>query len=211
MVPMTRISLLSLISSRLGYTGFPASGGTLFCHQPLRGQYSYLGRVYEPASADGVQRWADSAGHPGSPYLSFLEQAANGLSFANIALFGIVAIIDRTVGAHAGQPISLDYGNLAERPAQMERADLVIGSVVGWSSEGRYIMKSDGTVRLTHAFDADDVADEWASLTAMLEAEISRVAEAHDANGRCLSSATGLMHPAGRRWETSTEPGAALH
>lgn len=208
---MTRTALLALISFRLGHTGFPTTGGALFCHQPQYGQFSYLGRVYEPASADIVQQWADGADHTGSPYLSFLEQAANGLSIANINLFGIVPTIDRTVGAHAGQPISLDYGNLVERPARLGRADTVIGSVVGWSSKGRYIMKSDGTVRLTHADDADDVADEWASLTAMLEAELTRVAEAHDADGTCLLSATRLMHPAGRRWETKTEPGTTLH
>jgi hypothetical protein len=208
---MTRAALLALISARLGHVSLPTSGGTLFCHQPHIGKFSYVGRVYDPASAESIQRWGGSVRHTDSPYLSFLEQAANGLSIANIALFGIVATIDRTVSGHAGQPISLDYGNLVERPAHLQCSDLVVGSVVGWSSQGRYIMRPDGSVRLIHAHNADDVADEWASLPAMLESEITRIAEAHDEKGTCLSTATALMHPAGRRWETSIEPGTALH
>lgn len=208
---MIKGDLLALIAASLSHRPEAVAGGFLFCHTPHVGKFAYLGRVYDPVSLELARAWSANANNPENPYLSFLTQVANGLRIANISLHGLIEQIDRSVGPGAGQPISLDYGNLVGRPANLDDTDMVIGGMVGWSSKGAYVMDHKGAVRLVNDSNGGDVADEWPSLEAMLRAELSRLAELHDPEGRTLSTSTDLMHPNGRRWETEIEPGRLRH
>lgn len=206
---MTRDELLALIADAFRQEPQLAAGGILFCHTPNVAEFAYLARVYDPASPDPVSAWLTAHGFE-SPYLSFLTEVANGLSVANVSLFGVIEQIDRS-GRGVGQPISLDYGNVVERPAGLSNTDIVIGSVVGWSSRGAYVMSREGAVRLTHYGDGADVADRWPNLDSMLRSEFTRVARLYDPQGREIGTSTDLMHPNGRHWETEIEPGSTRH
>ena len=208
---MTTDDLLALIAASLLHQPQSVAGGYLFCHTPHVGQYAYLGRVYDPVATEQARAWFAEADNPANPYLSFVTGVANGLHIANISLYGVIGQIDRSVGPGVGQPISLDYGNLFERPANLGDTDLVIGAIVGWSSSGAYVMDHDGAVRLVHSLNGDDVADEWPDLEAMLRAELTRLAKLHDPGGHQLSTYTDMMHPNGRHWETEVEPGSLRH
>jgi hypothetical protein len=208
---MTEDDLLALIATSLSHRPQPVAGGFLFCHTPHVAEFAYLGRVYDPVSTERARAWFIEAHDPGNPYRSFVTEVANGLRIANISLYGVIEQIDRSVGPAIGQPISLDHGNLIERPANLPDTDMVIGGIVGWSSRGAYVMGRDGAVRLVHYANGNDVADEWPTLEAMLRAELTRLAELHDPEGRELSTSTDLMHPNGRRWETEIEPGSVGH
>lgn len=208
---MNRDDLLNLVSQTLRHEPQPATGGHLFCHVPHVSDFAYLCRVYDPISLSVATQWFNDLDARPNAYFTFLTKAANGLRLMNISLRGVIGTFDRSVGPHAGQPISLDYGNRFERPPGLAATDLVIGGLTGWSSKGYYVMSANGTVRLVSAIDGEDVADQWPSLEAMLRAEIQRVAGLHDSSGRLLGSHTALMHPNGRRWETETEPGISLH
>lgn len=118
--------------------------------------------------------------------------------------------IDRS-GAGAGQAVSLDYGNVVERPASVAQTDMVIGGIVGWSSRGSYVMDREGSVRLSHHQNGADVAASWPDLDSMLRSEFTRVARLFDPEGRELGTSTDLMHPNARRWETETEPRSTRH
>jgi hypothetical protein len=210
-VAVTKDDLLALLASSLSHSPERTEGGYLFCHTPHVGEFAYLGRVYDPAGAELVRTWFDGAARAAHPYRRFVTEVANGLRVANINLNGVIGIIDRSVGPNVGQPISLDYGNAFGRPARPDDSDMVIGGMVGWSAEGEFIMDRKGAVRLVHPLNGDDVADQWPSLEAMLGAQLGRLGELFDAEGRVLTTHTDLMHPNGRRWETSVEPGSARH
>ena len=208
---MTTADLLALIATSFSHRPQPVAGGVLFCHTPHVGELAYLGRVYDPVSTERARAWSARAHNQRNPYVSFVTAVANGLRIANIDLYGVIEQIDRSIGPGIGQPISLDYGNLVERPANLHDTDMVIGAIVGWSSRGAYVMTHEGAVRLVHYSNGGDVADEWPNLEAMLRAELTRVAELHDPEGRELCPSADLMHPNGRRWETKSEPGSVRH
>ena len=208
---MTSSDIVALIASVTGHPPLETSGGYLLCATPHAGEFSYLGRIYHPVSLKLTTEWAERQQIGKHPYLTFLTEAANGLRFANISLYGVIEYIDRSVGLHVGQPISLDYGNVFDRPAGLGPDHIVIGSAVGWSSKGDYVMDQTGAVSLVNCLDACDIAAGWPNLSAMLIAEIGRVSELHDVDGQELVSATELMHPAGRRWEIEEEPLSSLH
>ena len=208
---MTKDDLLTLFAANLSCPPQPAAGGHLYCHAPHAGKFAYLGRVYDPVSSMRAVDWFAEAGHPGHPYFSFVTEVANGLRVASISLYGVIGQIDRSVGPGVGQPISLDYGNLLERPMNLGDTDMIIGGIVGWSSRGNFVMDQKGAVRLVHFLNGDDVADEWSSLEGMLRAELPRLASQHDAEGRLLTTNADLMHPNGRRWETEMEPANTRH
>lgn len=208
---MTRDDLLALITTSFSHRPQRVADGFLFCHTPQVAEFAYLGRVYDPVSSKSARAWATRARNQENPYLSFLTEVANGVRIANISLYGVIEQIDRSVGPGVGQPISLDYGNVVERPANLDDSDMVIGGIVGWSSRGAYVIGHEGAVRLVHYSNGGDVADEWPNLNAMLGAELTRIAELHDRDGRKLTTSTDLMHPHGRRWETEIEPGSARH
>lgn len=204
---MTTEDLLDLIATCVSHQPQPAPGGFLVCHMPLVGEFAHFGRVYDPVSGERARAWAGKAHLQRNPYLSFVTDVANGLHIANISLYGVIEMVDRSLGADVGQPISLDYGNVVERPANLEDTDMVIGGMVGWSARGAYVMDCQGSIRLVHHADGADVADEWYNLEAMLTVELTRIAALHDADGRERTSYTDLMHPNGRRWETEVETG----
>lgn len=206
---MKREDLLALVADAFHQEAQLTCGGVLFCHTPHVGVFAYLARIYDAAPPGQVAAWA-RAHKRSNPYLSFLTDVANGLRVANVDLFGVIEQIDR-LSLGAGQAVSLDYGNVVERPASLDETDMVIGGIVGWSSRGSYVMDQEGAVRLTHHQDGADVADQWPDLPSMLRAELTRIARLHDGEGRELGASTDLMHPNGRRWETKVEPGSTQH
>ena len=201
---MTLSDIVALIASVTGHRAMEAPGGYLVCATPHVGEFSYLGRIYDPVPMLASE-WAKLQQFGKHPYLTFLTEAANGLRYANISLYGVVAQIDRSIGPHVGHPISLDYGNVFGRPSGLSADSMVIGGIVGWSSKGHYVMDQTGAVSLVNCLDADDIVTDWPNLRAMLISEIGRVTELHDVNGQELVSATELMHPAGRVWETEDD------
>ncbi len=207
---MTRDDLLELVTTSFSQRAEATQGGFLICHTPRIGDLAYLGRVFDPIPAARVRDWSGRTPRSGNPYFSFVTEVANGLRIANLDLFGVVEQLDRSVEG-IGQPISLYYGNLVARPANLDDSDMVIGGMVGWSSRGAFVMRHDGSVCLVHSADGSDVADEWPDLEHMLQAELGRLGALHDADGYELSSATELMHANGRRWETEIEPGSTTH
>ena len=208
---MTSDDLITLVAESLSHPPITVAGGCLFCHTPHVGEHAYLGRIYDPAPVELARGWFAETGNPAHPYFAFVTEVANGLRIANVSLHGVIGQVDRSVGPGIGQPISLDYGNLIERPPNLGATDMVVGGIVGWSSSGDYVMDRDGAVRLVHSQDGNDVADEWPDLKAMLRAELKRLAPLHDAHGHQLATATDMMHPNGRRWETEVEPGSVRH
>ena len=170
-----------------------------------------MARLYDPLDAVGLNGWLSEVNRPCNDYTRFLETGANGLRFVALNLYGIIRSMDRSVGPDAGQPISIDYGNLVERPAGMTEDQMVIGGTVGWSSRGAYIIDGRERVRLTHHADAHDVAAEWNCLEVMLKAETARISSLLSRTGEPLSTYTALMHPDGRRWETEVEPLTTVH
>lgn len=147
----------------------------------------------------------DAIGRPVGRYGNFLLGVGNGARLFNLSLFGFVEQLSREVNG-LGQPISLRYGNEVERPSGLADDELVIGGQVGWSSRGSFVLHASGAVSLVHPEDAADVAARWPTLDAMLSAELDRLSALHDRSGRAIVGSTVLMHPEGRRWETSAEP-----
>src|SRR6187549_1174059 len=122
---MTSDDLLALLATSLSVRPQRVRGGFLFRHTPHVGEFAYLSRLYDPVSDAFARAWLAETDHPGNPYRAFVTEIANGLRFANISLHGVIGRIDRSVGHGIGQPISLDFGNLIERPVNLDETDMV--------------------------------------------------------------------------------------
>lgn len=180
-------------------------GGVRLGHTPFVAPLAYLHRVYPPLASVELTELEDAIGRPVGRYGNFLLGVGNGARLFNLSLFGFVEQLSREVNG-LGQPISLRYGNEVERPSGLADDELVIGGQVGWSSRGSFVLHASGAVSLVHPEDAADVAARWPTLDAMLSAELDRLSALHDRSGRAIVGSTVLMHPEGRRWETSAEP-----
>lgn len=180
-------------------------GGVLLGPTPFVAPLAYLHRIYPPLAPVELRELAGAIGRPVGRYGDFLRDVGNGARLFNLSLYGFVEQLSREVSG-LGQPISLRYGNVVERPSGLADDELVIGGLVGWSSRGSFVLHASGAVSLVHRENGADVAARWPTLDAMLSAEIDRLLALHDRSGRAIAGSTVLMHPEGRRWETSAEP-----
>lgn len=204
---MTRERLVVLLSSSLDARPELVGGGVLIGHTPDVAPLAYLHRLYPVLSRGDLVGLADSVGRPVPPdYATFLCDAGNGARLFALHLYGYVGQLRRDASDPLGQPVSLSYGNVVERPSGLDDETLAIGGMVGWSARGCLVMTAARAVLLVHPIDGRDVAASWPSLDAMLEDEIARCSALYYRDGRCLVSSTEVMHPGGRKWETSVEP-----
>jgi len=204
---MTREKLVALLSDGLDARPEFIGGGVLLCHIPAIGPLAYLHRVYPILTPEDFDALVSRVGRPvPRGYSDFLHRVGNGARLFKLSLDGFVGQLRRSATDSLGQPISLDYGNVVERPSGLDDDTFAIGGMVGWSSRGCLIMEPSGEVLLVHSVDGQDVAARWPDLDAMLESEIARCSSLYDRAGRRLVSATDPMHPGGRKWETKTEP-----
>ena len=205
---LTRETLLTLMSGALDAKPELVAGGARLAHVPGGGALNYLLTLYPPLKTADIVALELEAGRPVPlAFRSFLTSVGNGLSLYHvISIFGFVRELRRSTTDPIGQPISLRYGNVVERPRGLDEDDFGIGAMVGWSSRGTLVMSKDGAVRLVHPVLGEDVVAQWPDLDTMLKDEIGRLAPLHDRSGRRLATHTDLMHPAGRKWETKSEP-----
>lgn len=204
---MSREKLLALLSNRLEAHPTFIDGGVVLCHTPFVAPQAYLHTIYPvlaPAQFEQVE--GTIARTLPEDYHGFLRLVGNGARLYNLSLYGLVGQLRRDATDPLGQPISLRYGNLVERPLGLQEDAVAIGGMVGWSSRGLLIMQPGGEVLLIHPLDSNDVAARWPDLDGMLHDEIARLSGLYDSKGRLTASVTETMHPAGRRWETSAEP-----
>ncbi len=206
---MTRIQLLALLSNGLTAPTY-VGGGVILCHTPSVAPLAYLHRIYPVLLPEQIAQLEVEIGQaPPRDYRAFLTSVGNGASLYNLSLYGFVHGLVRDAADPLGQPISLRYGNIIERPHGLHEDAIAIGGMVGWSSRGLLVMEPGGEVLLVHPHDGSDVAVRWPDLDGMLQDEMARLSSLHDPQGRLTSTFTAMMHPAGRKWETSAEP--SLH
>jgi len=204
---MTREKLLALLSTGLDARPTCFGDGVVLCHTPFVAPLAYLHRIYPVLSPGELASLQSNLGRkiPVS-YSDFLCSVGNGANLYELSLYGFVSQARRSASDPLGQAHSLRYGNVIERPEGIKEDTFAIGGIVGWSSRGTLVMEPGGGVLLVHAYDGRDIAARWSCLDAMLEEEIARLSPLYDRTGRLLASATEVMHPAGRKWETSVEP-----
>jgi|SRR3984957_384116 hypothetical protein len=206
-VLMTREKLVALLCSGLDAGPEFIGGGVLLCHTPAIAPLAYLHRIYPVLTPEDFDALESHVGRPVPPdYSDFLHRVGNGARLFELSLHGFVGQLRRVATDPLGQPVSLRYGNVVERPRGLDDDTFAIGAMVGWSSRGSLIMEPSGEVLLVHPVDGQDVAARWPDLETMLESEISRRSSLYDRAGRRLVSATDAMHPGGRKWETKAEP-----
>jgi hypothetical protein len=204
---MTRDQLLALLLKGIDARPVTLNGGVLLGHKPFEAPMAYLHRIYPCLTTQQLRTIERDLGRkvPKS-YGNFLCSVGNGARLFEISLYGSVGQLRRDLTDPLGQPISLNYGNAIERPDGLDEDTFAIGGMVGWSSSGTLVMEPTGEVLLVHHRDGREIAARWRGLNEMLEEEIARCSPLYDRTGRLLASATETMHPAGRKWETSTEP-----
>lgn len=205
---MTRDELLRLLQTGLDASPEYVGGGLLLCHRRSVAPLAYLHRIYPVLTQQEVSELESRLARPiPADHRAFLQTIGNGARFYSaFGLNGLVRRIDRSMGDGLGQPISLDYGNVNERPRGLDDDTVAIGGMVGWSSRGVLVMDRRGSIALVHPVDGQDVAASWDNLDNMLRSEIARLSPLHDSSGRSLVADTALMHPGGQRWETKPEP-----
>jgi hypothetical protein len=204
---VTRERLLALLTVGLDAKPTFMSGGVLICNMPFVHPLAYLHKIYPVLSSEDLMRLQANVGRVAPMgYRDFLYNVGNGARLFNLNLNGFLAQLRRDASDPLGQPIDLRYGNVHEHPPGLVSGAFAIGAMVGWSSRGTLVMEPSGEVLLVDPADGSDIAARWADLDEMLTTEIARLTALHDRTGRQLSSATELMHPGGRKWETSKEP-----
>ncbi|MCW1919157.1 hypothetical protein NX862_10335 [Rhodobacter sp. KR11] len=130
----------------------------------------------------------EAGGYVPEPYRALLSHM-NGARILGISLLGATGgLLHRSVQG-IGQPISLRYSNVVERPAYIPAGSLGIGAINGPSySQGHLYLASTGEVELYNAA-LDRVGARWASLAIFLAEEIPRRMAFHDDRGHRLAGA----------------------
>ncbi|MBP6014629.1 MAG: hypothetical protein KBA31_20545 [Alphaproteobacteria bacterium] len=179
------------------------SGGVCIGPTPWEGSNAYLHEVYEPltlAEVRGLEvhyRTTLSDGMRGF----FLNANGASLFGSILSISGVVGLIDRKVTGGIRQPISLDYGNVVERPRGLERSDFVFGGIIGDSVVGQLVVATNGGVRLVHPTNGKDVGDGWDTFESFIFGEIDRLSALHSTSGQFLGSPSDRLPPKARRWE----------
>lgn len=130
------------------------------------------------------------------PYKELLRHM-NGAKVLGVSLRGAVGNqVDRS-GEGIGQPISLRYENVDERPSYIPEGHLCIGGINGdYYSSGRLYLTSTGELELyNRRFDL--IGAKWSSLTDFLSDEIPRRLNLYDE--------TGLKRPGGKQLPGDTD------
>lgn len=183
-------------------------GGLQVCHTPAEGSQAYLHWLYPGLSEDRLAATEVAYDRPlPAEYRRFLGWANGASLFAHhLGLNGSHVrgtgrdLLDRS-GAGIGQPVSLDYGNQIEQPANAPRTSWVIGAISGWSGQGYLLINQAGEVRLCAKADADDVAAVWPTLTDLFLSEFERMGAMVDDRGALTVPHEQLLPEAARRWE----------
>lgn len=169
----------------LGYTE-GENGAYLTGHAPHIAPLAYHFWRYAPLDARGLEMAEEECGryiHPA--YKEFLS-CMNGLRLFKMSLHGTIGgAVDRS-SAGIGQPISISYQNVVERPAYIPAGHLGIGAINGaWHSQGHLYLTSTGEVELYNA-ECDLIGAKWPSLGDFLESEVRRQLSLHDAVGHFI-------------------------
>lgn len=185
------------------------SGGLQVCHLPAVAPLAHLHRVYPGLTEERLVETEAAYGKPlPAEYRRFLGWA-NGMTLfdGHLGLDGshvvgtVRSLIDRS-GVGIGMPVSLDYGNVVERPAGLPPAAWAIGVISGSSGQGRLVLNQAGEVRLCSLTDVDDVATVWSSFSEMLFSEFDRMHALTGDQGEPLVEGAEFLPEAARRWET---------
>ncbi|MDA5094707.1 SMI1/KNR4 family protein [Aliiroseovarius sp. KMU-50] len=181
-----------------------ANGAIKTGHVPHVAPFAYLATFYAGLDDKGIElAEAESDRFIPEAYRAFLLQT-NGMRLGELSLHGTTYSSACTSGPGIGQPISLVYQNVYERPEYVPAGHLGIGAVSGQrSSQGLLYLSSTGEVEMYHG-DADLIGARWVSFEDFLQSEVLRQLSLYDAQGKLL---TGVKHLPGKTdgWEALAE------
>lgn len=173
------------LREQLDPLGFVDGDGGAFMtgHEPHQFPHFYLFRKYAGLNEEGIQAAEQECDrHIPEPYKELLRHM-NGANVLGISLHGAIgSLVDRS-GQGIGQPITIRYQNVIERPDYVPQGHLGIGAINGdWYSQGHLYLSSTGEVELYNArFDL--IGARWPSLANFLSDEIPRRLDFHDKAG----------------------------
>lgn len=187
----------------LGYMD-GANGAFKTGHIPDVAPFAYLATFYAGLDGTGIQAAeAECDRFIPDAYRALLRHT-NGLRLGELSLHGTTSQAAYTSGPGIGQPISLVYQNVYERPDYIPNGHLGIGAMNGaWHSQGHLYLASTGEVEMYHR-DANLLGARWASFEEFLLSEIPRQLSLYDAGGRIKSDVKQLPGDT-ETWEAIAE------
>lgn len=158
-------------------------------HVPHIAPMAYLCVWYPGLDGQGLEAAVEEADHHIPSSYRELLTVTNGGRWLGVCLQGAAgALIDRSAQG-IGQPISLRYQNVFERPDYIPAGHLGIGSINGaWYSQGHLYLTSTGEVELYNAR-FDMIGARWGSLAEFLTTEMQRRFTLYDAGGQLIEGA----------------------
>ncbi|MEM0921518.1 MAG: SMI1/KNR4 family protein [Pseudomonadota bacterium] len=169
-------------------------------HVPHIAPFAYLCWRYAGLDENGLREAEHEAGrYIPEPYREMLRHM-NGARLLGVSLSGgTFGSIDRS-GVGIGQPISISYQNVVERPSYIPNGHLGIGGINGaWSSQGHLYLTSTGEVEMYNA-QFDIVGARWPSLAEFLSEEFLRRISLYNDEGHELDKSKRLPGDTGD-WE----------
>jgi hypothetical protein len=163
------------------------NGAYMTGHAPYIAPLAYHLRRYAGLDDEGIRRAeAECDRYIHQDYQAFLRRM-NGVRLFDLSLHGTVgSLIDRS-GVGIGQPISIWYQNVVERPDYIPAGHLGIGAINGaWYSQGHIYLASTGEVELYNAH-CDLIGATWPSISDFLSSEITRQLSLYDAMGHFIA------------------------
>lgn len=168
------------------------NGAYMSGHAPHIAPLAYHLRRYAGLDEEGIrQAEAECDRYIHQDYKDFLRRM-NGVRLFKLSLHGTIgSSVDRS-GAGIGQPISIWYQNVVERPEYIPAGHLGIGAINGAShSQGHIYLASTGEVELYNAR-CDLIGARWPSLSDFLNSEIARQLSLYDATGHFIAGGKQL-------------------
>ncbi len=168
------------------------NGAYMTGHAPHIAPLAYHLRRYAGLDDEGIrQAEAECDRYIHQDYKDFLRRM-NGVRLFKLSLHGTIgSSVDRS-GVGIGQPVSIRYQNVVERPDYIPAGHLGIGAINGaWYSQGHFYLASTGEVELYNAH-CNLIGARWPSLSDFLDSEIKRQLSLYDALGHFIAGGKHL-------------------
>jgi hypothetical protein len=176
-VSSTLHHLMTIIRERFDSLGFVDEEAGAFAtgHTPQVAPFAYLCRWYPGIHPERQRAAEEECGQRMHPsYWEFLT-STNGADLLGVSLHGVLGgFLDRSGTSVVGQPISIRYQNMVERPHYVPEGHLGIGAINGeWVSQGHLYLTAKGQVELYNAR-LNMIGARWDSLQDFMMDEIPR-------------------------------------
>jgi len=187
-------SVGQFLAQKLSVTPESVGGGLRILRTPHVAPLAYFHVIYPPLLQLQIDEASLSLGRKVPNAYAQVLLSANGASLFGgvLSLRGYTPKLSRNLSG-LGQPVSLIYGNLFERPAGLPEDDFAIGTYVCGDNLFPIFMDNSSAIKVIDLAVPTKILSYWKSFDSFIGEEMNRLADLFDASGQLVANVSKLM------------------